>query len=116
MHFDKPISSDAPFVSLNIGKLQKLNRMHYIHAIMQNEFSIRDSLLRVCKKAQNRKILYMPISGLQLRRIHISISDRDSIDSKLWLSGDSEVSTLLWQDPNQISWSPGTAYKYIWFF
>ena len=54
----------------------------------------------------------IPISGLQVRRVHISTTDKDTIDSGLWLSSDSEISTLLWQDPNQTSWAPGTSYRY----
>ncbi|KAL5263952.1 hypothetical protein ACHWQZ_G005143 [Mnemiopsis leidyi] len=53
------------------------------------------------------------ITGVQLRHVHISTSNRDKINSELWLSSDSSVSTLLWQDPDQISWVPGTAYR--WF-
>ena len=52
------------------------------------------------------------ITGVQLRHVHISTSNRDKINSELWLSSDSSVSTLLWQDPDQISWVPGTAYRF----
>ena len=52
-------------------------------------------------------------TGLQIRRVDISSTDKDYIESKLWLSSDSDVSTLLWQDPDQISWELATHYRCV---
>ncbi|KAL5263933.1 hypothetical protein ACHWQZ_G005126 [Mnemiopsis leidyi] len=66
-----------------------------------------------CSTRCSNSDAYGGITGVQLRHVHISTSNRDKINSELWLSSDSSVSTLLWQDPDQISWVPGTAYR--WF-
>jgi len=54
-------------------------------------------------------------TGLQIRAIHIpaSYNNRNWINSKLWYSADSDISTLLWQDPRQRTWDYNRSYR--WF-